>query len=61
MLSLTKGRYGARLAQGSNDLRAAQQLRSRAFGLVNRLDRDEFDDLCQHILIEDLRTRALVC
>lgn len=61
MLKLTKGRYRARLAEGPHDLHAAQHLRGRAFSLGDQLDHDEFDDHCQHILIEDLRAGSLVC
>ena len=61
MRHLTKGRYTARLAETSIDLRAAQALRARAFGLPDDLDQDAFDSTCEHILIEDQRSRALVC
>lgn len=65
MEALTKGRYRVRLAATEDDLVAAQRLRAAAFhaddpGQAERLDRDAFDALCQHILIEDLRDDALV-
>ncbi|MEL7253119.1 MAG: GNAT family N-acyltransferase [Pseudomonadota bacterium] len=57
------GRYSSRLAEGPEDLRAAQVLRHRAFhgDLVGpALDRDEFDGLCSHILVEEVETGRLV-
>ncbi len=57
---LSRGRYGARVGLGPDDVLAAQQLRSGAFG-TGTLDRDAFDDLCIHILIEDTETGQLVC
>lgn len=63
MMSLKKGKYAARLAQSAEDLRAAQRLRARAFQLDDPVDQDsfDFDAGCQHILIEDQSTGALVC
>ncbi|WP_134724606.1 GNAT family N-acetyltransferase [Paracoccus luteus] len=67
MLNLRKGRYGVRLAASHDDLRAAQRLRWRCF--VGRragaddpaaLDADDHDAICRHVLIEDLRSGALV-
>ncbi|MCE8511122.1 GNAT family N-acetyltransferase [Ruegeria pomeroyi] len=58
---LSKGRYRARLAQGPADIAAAQALRTRAFRTATP-DRDRFDSLCDHILVEDMRQgAALVC
>lgn len=68
MTALTKGRYRVRFAETSEDVRAAQRLRYKAFlsdtdaeGSENGLDQDLFDDLCQHVLVEDQSTGALVC
>jgi putative hemolysin len=61
MILLAKGRYGARLAEGAEDIERAQALRARAFGLSCRLDVDRFDETCRHILIEDRRSGELVC
>ena len=63
MLDLAKGRYRARIAADGADLEAAQRLRTLAFRGpdAERLDRDDFDDACTHVLIEDIRTGALVC
>ena len=56
--------FEVRLAQGAEDLRAAQRLRYDVFveelgasgGLVDhdaRLERDAFDDVCDHLLLRD--------
>ena len=64
-ITLTKGRYGARIAKSANDVTAAQALRYRAFEIQgnndDRLDSDSFDPLCTHFLIEDDRSGQLVC
>ena len=52
---LSKGRYRARLAQSSEDIRAAQNLRTLAFD-TRQLDSDAFDTRCSHILVEDMRS-----
>jgi len=65
---LRRGRYIARMAGGSEDLRRAQQLRYLAFvdnrpGAAARpesLDHDAYDDRCSHILIEDSADGELV-
>lgn len=58
----TKGFYSARSADDAGDLAAAQNLRARAFPSRNgALDQDEFDEFCNHILIEDVGTGKLVC
>lgn len=64
------GKYRARLAATSADVIRCQQLRYLAFierrGLDDgpataRLDRDEFDPICQHVMIENAQTGTLVC
>lgn len=61
-LSLRKGRYVARLAEGAADIRAAQELRTLTFrGADGVLDADSFDALCKHVLVEEVRTGRLVC
>jgi len=67
MLTLRKGRYVARVADGPTDVAAAQRLRYRAFiertGAMERAagrDVDPFDAACRHILIEEARSGALV-
>ncbi len=57
-----KGRYRVRTARGAADLEAAQRLRHHAFapaGAVGGLDRDAFDAICTHVLIEDEADGAL--
>lgn len=56
----TLGRYRVRLADGPADLAAAQALRGRAFGTQGP-DRDRFDGICAHVLVEDAADGALVC
>ncbi|HCE70972.1 GNAT family N-acetyltransferase [Ruegeria pomeroyi] len=58
---LSKGRYRARLARGPEDVAAAQALRTLAFRTTTP-DRDHFDALCDHVLVEDMRQGdMLVC
>lgn len=57
---LTRGRYRARLADGADDIAAAQALRTLAFR-TDGPDRDGFDDICSHILVHEIRSGALVC
>jgi putative hemolysin len=70
MLTLTRGRYQARQAETTEDLRAAQRLRWLAFRAgpgtdagpgAEGLDRDGFDGACTHVLIEEASSGALVC
>lgn len=60
MVSLHKGRYRARFANGARDVEAAQRLRALAFQ-TSVPDRDRFDPLCRHVLVEDVDTGQLVC
>ena len=57
------GRYRARFASSQIDVLAAQSLRYQCFNLSNKdeLDVDDFDALCQHVLIENLETEKLIC
>ena len=57
------GRYRARFASSQIDVLAAQSLRYQCFNLSNKdeLDVDDFDTLCQHVLIENLETEKLIC
>jgi putative hemolysin len=62
--------YSARLAAGRADLQAAQALRFEVFnleldeGLVQSydtgLDADPFDDICDHLIVEDTSDGSLV-
>ena len=63
MVLLAKGRYRARIAESADDIRAAQELRYRAFlgEAPGGIDRDQFDDLCTHFLVEDSHGGELVC
>lgn len=66
MAALCKGRYRARIAQDGKDVIAAQRLRALAFldGAVHDdsiLDRDSFDDICTHVLVEEVAGERLVC
>ncbi|RLJ58982.1 ornithine-acyl[acyl carrier protein] N-acyltransferase [Litoreibacter meonggei] len=59
---LSKGRYVARFADGPADVEAAQRLRALAFRDARvGLDKDAFDALCLHMLVEDQSNGALVC
>lgn len=61
---LRKGRYRTREAETEADIRAAQALRFLAFKpaeVEEGLDRDAFDDLCTHILVEEEQGGRLVC
>ena len=60
MLALRKGRYVARFAQTPADVRAAQELRGLSFR-GSGADRDIFDDICKHILVEEAKSGTLVC
>lgn len=69
MLTLRKGRYAARFAETAKDIVRAQTLRHLCF-LANRgllhptnaaLDADPYDDRCHHVLVEDIKSGALVC
>ncbi|SRR5581483_4932742 len=62
--------YRLRLAQGPGDVRAAQLLRFVVFNLelqegleqsyATCLDADAFDEVCDHLLVEDLRTGDVI-
>ena len=67
MLALVRGKYRARLASDTADIARAQSLRHRSFlwqrGIAKSPghDADKFDSLCQHMLVEDRGSGALVC
>lgn len=60
MIGLKKGRYVARLAKSDADVLAAQMLRHLAFHGAEGLDSDGYDVICNHILVEDRKSGALV-
>lgn len=53
-------RYHARLGESYADTVAAQALRHRCFRGGKGLDADPFDDICQHMLVEEVVTGKLV-
>ncbi|KPP84598.1 MAG: ornithine-acyl[acyl carrier protein] N-acyltransferase [Rhodobacteraceae bacterium HLUCCO07] len=59
-LELTKGRYGARMAQTEADVVAAQHLRHLCFFGTAGRDADRFDGICDHVLIEERASGELV-
>lgn len=60
MIFLSKGKYTVRRAETAEDVRRAQELRARAFGLDLTRDEDGYDAACQHVLIETRATGQLV-
>ena len=60
MISLSKGRYVASMAQSYCDVSAAQDLRALCFK-TRATDVDTFDDRCTHILIRSRDDGRLVC
>ncbi|MEM9043144.1 MAG: GNAT family N-acyltransferase [Pseudomonadota bacterium] len=70
MAMFRAGKFRARLAEGADDVLACQQLRYLTFietrGVNNgsnedRLDMDEFDSDCAHVMVEESRSGQLVC
>ncbi|RPE71629.1 ornithine-acyl[acyl carrier protein] N-acyltransferase [Pacificibacter maritimus] len=66
MLNLRKSRYSVRLASQPADVLAAQRLRHMSFvkqaqNSPDSTDQDDFDAVCQHVLIEDRKSGQLVC
>ena len=57
---ISHGRFGARITSDEAEIAQAQALRSRAFGLEGH-DRDQFDDICDHLLVHDRGSGTLVC
>jgi putative hemolysin len=62
--------YAVRLARNASDIEAAQRLRFEVFNLelnegldvayLSGLDADQFDECCDHLLVEDTRTGTVV-
>lgn len=62
--------YSARLAAGRNEIEKAQRLRFEVFNLeleeglresyVTGLDQDAFDDVCDHLIVEETATGLVV-
>jgi putative hemolysin len=58
---LRKGRYVARTAQDADDLAACLSLRALCFRGGAISDKDSYDDLCTHVMVEETRGGVLVC
>jgi len=56
MVQIQKGRYRTRLATTEQDVAAAQALRGHVFLGGTSIDRDAFDPLCHHMLVENMTT-----
>src|SRR5947209_1248356 len=67
---ISRAHYRLRLATSTADLRSAQVLRFVVFNLelqegleqsyATCLDADAFDDICDHLLVEDMRTGEVI-
>lgn len=59
---LARGRVQARFTRNASDMAAVQSLRARVFRAESGApsDRDRFDDLCRHLVIEDRETGGLL-
>lgn len=55
------GKYSARFAQDTQDVLAAQKLRYRTFRGGEGVDRDAFDEICEHVLVEETESGKLIC
>lgn len=70
ILARGQGRYQVRMAAAADDIRRAQRLRFEVFNLElheglkesfeTGLDSDPFDEVCHHLLVEDLASGAVV-
>lgn len=63
--AVVKGRLQARMAASAQDLQAAQRLRHQMFtgpqsADSGALDADDFDPKCQHVLVEDTQSGAVL-
>lgn len=54
-------KYKARFASSDQEVMAAQRLRYSLFRNGEGLDADEFDQICQHVFVEEIATGNLVC
>jgi len=55
-----KGRYRARRAETQHDIEATQRLRHLAFRNCEGIDTDRFDEICHHIMVEEVKSGLLV-
>lgn len=70
LLTSSETTYAVRLAQAASDIRAAQALRFAVFNLElnegleesfdTQLDVDPFDEICDHLLVEEVETGSVV-
>jgi putative hemolysin len=61
---MIKGKYRVRLAKTEAEVARAQGLRQLRFNASDGAaggDRDAFDPLCQHVLVEEMPSETLVC
>lgn len=71
MRLLSRGKYAARFAETEADVISAQELRYRSFisgrdtagseARASGRDADQFDSVCRHILVEEVKTGKLIC
>ncbi|MEM1264869.1 MAG: GNAT family N-acyltransferase [Pseudomonadota bacterium] len=61
MVGVGREKYSARFATTVADIDAALDLRSVCFRGATGDDRDQFDALCRHVIVEDTQTGAVVC
>lgn len=62
MPAFIRGCYEARLAAGPDDLALASALRGRVFRRGGETsDGDHLDEICDHMLVRNIRTDAVVC
>ncbi|MEM9428238.1 MAG: GNAT family N-acyltransferase [Pseudomonadota bacterium] len=61
MVGAGREKYSARFATTVADIDAALDLRSVCFRGGTGDDRDQFDGLCRHVVVEDTQTGAVVC
>ena len=68
MAGFLRGRHRVRMAANAQDIVAAQRLRFRtliegrdAADRPDGLDADAFDAICEHVLVEEIKTGKLVC
>jgi len=64
MLHLARGQFVARLAETPGDMAAVQALRQKTFRPQSQGragDRDCFDDICTHVVVELIATGQILC
>jgi putative hemolysin len=67
--AVSSSQFSVSLAKSAEDIFAAQRLRYEVFGLEcgadldsqnDEIDRDEFDEYCEHLVVRDVTTDAIV-